>query len=84
MDVCRGGTVPAGSTSITFTNHHTEPCVITGCLMPGWPAINPVIPAEQNGIPGAATVQLAAIVRPGTYPYLASCCPNAKPVIIVQ
>jgi hypothetical protein len=84
MDVCKGGTVPPGTTSITFINHHPEACAITGCHMPGWPAVNPVIPAEQNGVPGTATIQLAAIVRPGSYPYLASCCPNARPVIIVQ
>jgi hypothetical protein len=85
MDVCKGGTVPPGATSITFTNHHAEPCTITGCKVPGWPPNSPIIPAEQNGVPGRVTVELAArSAVPGKYPYLASCCPNANPVIIVQ
>ena len=83
MDVCKGGTVSAGSTSIRLTNNHPEPCAITGCEMPGWPA-NLVVPAEQNGVPGTLTVQLAARVAPGTYPYQASCCPESHPKIIVQ
>lgn len=84
MDVCKGGTIGPGATSITFTNDHSEPCTITGCNMPGWPANNPVVPAEQNGVPGTLTIQLAASVRSGTYPYQASCCPESHPKIIVQ
>ena len=85
IDVCKGGTVPAGATSITFVNYHPEPCTISGCKMPGWPPANPVIPAEQNGVPGKLTIQLAArLAVPGKYPYLASCCPGAHPVITIQ
>lgn len=84
MDVCEGGTVRTGGTSITFTSHHPVPCTITGCKMPGWPAKKPAVPAEHNGVSGTLTVQLAAIVPPGTYPYQASCCTESHPVIKVQ
>jgi hypothetical protein len=84
MDVCKGATISAGSTSITFTNNHSEPCAITGCNMPGWPANNLVVPAEQNGVPGTLTVQLSVVVPKRTYPYQASCCPESHPKIIVQ
>jgi hypothetical protein len=84
MDICKGGTISVGSPSITLTNHHPEPCAITGCNMPGWPANKPVVPAEQNGIPGTLTIQLAATIPPGTYVYDASCCPGSHPTIKVQ
>jgi hypothetical protein len=74
MDVCEGGTIPGGATSITFTNNHSEPCTITGCKMPGWPPTNPVIPAASNGVPGRLVVQLPLAVPPGSYTYMASCC----------
>jgi hypothetical protein len=74
MDICKGGTVAPGATSITFTNHHPVACTITSCTLPGWPAAAPVVPAEKNGVPGELTVQLVAIVQPGTYIYTASCC----------
>jgi hypothetical protein len=84
IDVCKGGTIPAGATSFTFVNHHTEPCTISGLKMPGWPPTNPVIPAEQNGVPGQLTIQLSVMPAPGKYAYLASCCPGAHPVITIQ
>jgi len=84
MDVCVGGTVRAGATSITFTNPRPEPCTITGCKIPGWPPNPPTVPAAQGGTPGKLVIQLAERGPSGTYPYSVSCCPDAHPVIKLE
>ncbi len=48
MDVCDGGTINSGSTSITFTNNKTSSCTITSCTLAGWPTTDPVVPAKQG------------------------------------
>jgi hypothetical protein len=95
MNVCDGGTISGGVTSITFTNPSTTTIyTITNCVstsngqtMPGWPATDPAIPKAQNGVAGTHTVQLAVAAQPGnTYQYTPSPqCPQATaPKIIVQ
>src|SRR4051812_27609377 len=59
MDVCAGGTIGAGATSIEFINHHTEDCTITYCNMPGWPTTNQIVPKKVGSVPGKLTVQLS-------------------------
>ncbi len=85
MDVCAGGTINAGATTVTFENHHPESCTISGCTMPGWPTSDPVVPAQQGGHPGTLTVQLSQPAVVGDYPYTASCCKKRTgPQIKVQ
>jgi hypothetical protein len=85
MDICNGGTISAGSSSITFTNDHAEACTITSCTIAGWPATDPVIPAKQGSTPGSKTVQLSVAAAVGSYTYVASCCSKRNnPVIKVQ
>jgi hypothetical protein len=85
MDICAGGTISAGATSITFTNHHAEACTITGCSMPGWPTVPPQIPGKQGSNPGTGVVNLSVAAQPGNYPYTPDCCPQGgAPVIKVQ
>jgi hypothetical protein len=85
MDVCAGGTINAGATSITFTNHHPEDCTITGCDMPGWPTTDPVIPGKQGSTPGSLAVDLSTPATQGTYDYTPDCCDEETgPQIKVQ
>jgi hypothetical protein len=88
MDICAGGTINSGATSITFTNNHAVPCNITSCSLPGFPTIPPnvVVPARVGSQPGTKTVQLdpPPTVK-GDYPYTADCCDQLTgPVIKVQ
>jgi hypothetical protein len=88
MDICAGGTINSGSTSITFTNNHHVPCNITSCSLPGFPAIPPivVVPARVGSNPGTKTVPLnppPTVKR--DYPYTPDCCDKETgPVIKVQ
>jgi hypothetical protein len=93
MNVCDGGTISGGVTSILFTNPNTTSYTITSCkdangnTMPGWPATNPVIPAAQNGVSGSHTVQLAVAAISGkSYVYTPSpsCTIGTNPTIRVQ
>lgn len=85
MDVCAGGTISVGANSVTFENHHTEACTISGCTMPGWPTTNPVVPAKSGDTPGTLTVDLSTRAVKGDYPYTASCCrKKTGPAIKVQ
>ena len=85
MDICGGGTIGVGATSISFTNDHTESCTISGCTMPGWPTTDPVIPAKQGPTPGSGTVNLSAPATAGEYSYSPSCCKKrTDPTIKVQ
>ena len=85
MDVCAGGTISVGSTSITFTNDHTVKCTITSCDMPGWPTTAPVIPKRQGGTAGRAVVNLNPPATAGCYTYTPDCCgPETNPTIKVQ
>jgi hypothetical protein len=79
MDICAGGTINAGATSITFTNHHPQPCTITSCNMPGWPTTPPVIN------PPSGVVYLSTPAQLGTYNYTPDCCDElTAPQIKVQ
>jgi hypothetical protein len=79
MDICAGGTLSAGSTSVNFTNNHPESCTITSCNMPGWPTTPPVIPH------GGGTVHLTQPAPRGTYNYTPDCChKRTGPQIKVQ
>ncbi len=85
MDVCAGGKVSPGATSITFTNNHPEQCTITSCDMPGWPTTDPVISGRQNSNPGTGTVDLTQPASVGTYTYIPNCCrKKTNPTIKVQ
>lgn len=85
MDICAGGTINAGATSITFTNHHMEQCTITSCGLPGWPTTPPVVPGKQGNNPGTKVVDLTTPATVGNYPYTPNCCPQAgSPEIKVQ
>jgi len=85
MDICAGGTVNAGVTSISFTNDHPVPCTITSCDMPGWPKKPPVIPKRKGGTPGQGTVNLTQPAPAGEYDYTPDCCHNdTNPTIKVQ
>ena len=82
MDVCAGGTISAGATSITFTNHHTSSCTISGCNMPGWPTTDPVVPGKQGSTSGTLVVNLSTPAVVGNYPYAPNCCDQATPPAI--
>lgn len=87
--VCNDGSISRNASSITFVNYGQVPCTITSCGVPGWPSPpkpNPVVPAEQNGVPGTVTVQLDSQTQPGTYPYTSDCCGQRQmpPKIVVS
>jgi hypothetical protein len=82
MDVCAGGTISAGATSITFTNDHHEDCTITSSDMPGWPTTDPVIPKRQHGTPGTGVVYLTTPATVGDYDYTPDCCSDETPPTI--
>jgi len=94
MNVCDGGTISGGVTSILFTNtSNTTSYTITSCkdsngnTMPGWPATDPVIPMASGGVNGTHTVQLSVAAISGKqYSYTPNpLCPNnLPPKIIVQ
>lgn len=85
MDVCAGGTISVGANSVTFENHHTETCTLSGCDMPGWPTTDPVVPAKSGETPGTLIVNLSTPAVAGNYPYSASCCKKRTgPEIKVQ
>jgi len=94
MDVCDGGTISGGSSSITFTNSHTTQFTIntptnvnTGTDMPGWPATAPVVPAAHNGTAGSKVVQLSVNAQSNnTYEYTTTpACPQGtNPRIVVS
>jgi hypothetical protein len=80
MDICGGGTVGVGATSISFTNDHNEDCTITSCTLPGWPTTDPVITAKST-----QPVNLTQPATAGDYTYTPSCCrKRTNPVIKVQ
>ncbi len=85
MDICAGGTVSVGTTSISFTNNHQQ-CTITSCTMPGWPTTAPVIPGKQGSTPGTGTVQLSIpAAAGGPYTYTPDCCKKeTNPTIKVE
>jgi hypothetical protein len=88
MDVCAGGTINKGASSITFTNDHPVACNITSCSLPGFPTIPPnvVVPAKVGSRPGTKPVQLnPPPTVAGDYPYSPDCCDKeTNPVIKVQ
>jgi hypothetical protein len=86
MNVCDGGTISGGVTSIPFTNTSTTTSyTITSCkdssgnTMPGWPSTNPVIPMASGGVNGSHTVVLSVAAISGKeYTYITSpLCPQA-------
>jgi hypothetical protein len=82
MDICAGGTISIGATSITFTNNHTVPCNITSCNLPGFPSIPPnvQVPARVGSQPGTKTVTLnPPPTVAGTYTYTPDCCDQGTP-----
>ena len=88
MDICAGGTISIGTTSITFTNNHTVACNITSCNLPGFPTIPPnvQVPARVGSQAGSKTVTLNPPPSvAGTYTYAPDCCdPGTPPEIKVQ
>jgi len=85
MDVCAGGTISTTTNSITFVNHHPEPCDLGSCDLPGWPTTDPVVPAAANGVAGTLTLQLSPPTAKGGYPYSPDCCDDeTNPQIKVQ
>lgn len=90
MQVCDGGTIQGGVTSITFTNSsttvaytiNTPKSTSNGSNMPGWPATAPVIAKASTTV-----VQLAVSAQSGnTYEYTTTpACPIAtNPKIVVS
>ena len=85
MDVCDGGTINSGSTSVSFTNNKTQACTITSCTLAGWPTTDPVVPAKQGTTPGSLVVQLSVAAQVGTYTYTPNCCAKrTNPTIKVE
>ena len=94
MNVCDGGTVSSGITSIPFTNtSNTTAYTITSCkdangnTMPGWPTTDPVIPKASGGVNGSYTVVLSVATISGKqYSYIPNpvCPTNTPPKIVVQ
>jgi hypothetical protein len=82
MDICAGGKVSIGATSITFTNDHPKDCTITSCDMPGWPTTDPVILKRKGGTPGSGVVYLNPPATKGTYTYTPDCCGDETPPTI--
>lgn len=84
ISVCDGGTLPAGSTSITFYNNQPYTIYVDDLGLPGFPQSFPVPPA-QGGNNGTAT-QAIQPAQAGTYSYTTSpqCKGNTPPVIKVQ
>ena len=82
MDICAGGSISVGATSITFKNDHNVDCTITSCELPGFPPPPVVIPAKST-----RTVPLnpPPTVK-GDYEYTPDCCgkKETNPVIKVQ
>ncbi len=80
MDICAGGTISIGATSISFTNNHDEDCTITSCTMAGWPTTAPVITHKQT-----QSVPLSTPATKGDYTYTPNCCKKrTDPTIKVQ
>jgi len=85
MDVCAGGTISTTTNSITFENHHPQPCNLGSCTIPGWPTPNPVVPARANGVAGTWILQLSPPIPKNDYPYHPNCCDKqTDPAIKVQ
>jgi len=85
MDVCGGGTISVGATSITFENHHADDCTLSDCNLPGWPTTSPVVPKKVGGTAGTLTVPLNPPAVAGDYTYSPSCCTKrTNPTIKVQ
>jgi hypothetical protein len=85
IDLCAGGTVSAGSTTITFTNHRPNACTITGLgnLLSCGNSFS--VPAKANGVNGTITCTILSNAAAGRYPYSSSCCDDeTNPVIIMQ
>jgi hypothetical protein len=93
FDVCAGGTVSAGETSITFTNHRSNSCTLSDngtanslLALTGDSSI--VVPAKSGTPPvnGTKTVDILSAATPGTYTYSSACCDRKKqnPSIIYQ
>lgn len=85
MDICGEKTLPAGSTSLTFNNHHQKACNITGLNLPNASPAGPnySVPGKSGSNPGTLTITFTSTA--GRYPYTADCCPqNTQPVIIIQ
>jgi hypothetical protein len=84
ITVCSSGTISHTDQAISFVNSDSAACTITSCNLPGWPSgLQPVVPAEQNGILGEVIIPLTTTPTPGTYQYTSDCCPNAGPPDIV-
>jgi hypothetical protein len=92
FDVCAGGTVSAGNTTITFTNHRTETCTVSDdgsakslSALTGNSSV--LVPAKSGNPPvdGSVTLNILTSATPGTYTYSASCCKKrTNPAIIYQ
>jgi hypothetical protein len=83
IDLCAGGTASAGSTTITFTNHRTSACTITGLgdLLDCGNSFS--VPAKANGVNGTVTCNIKSGAAPGTYTYSSTCCDDeTNPAII--
>jgi hypothetical protein len=85
FDLCAGGTAGAGSTTVTFTNHRTSACTITGLgdLLDCGNSFS--VPAKANGVNGTVTCNIKSGATAGTYTYSSSCCDQeTNPAIIYQ
>ena len=85
IDLCAGGTVSAGSTTITFTNHRPTQCTINGLGSLLNCGNSFPVPAKANGVNGTVTCTILPGAPAGRYPYSSSCCDDeTNPVIIMQ
>jgi hypothetical protein len=92
FDVCAGGTVSAGNTTITFTNHRAESCTVSddgsGMSLSTLTGNSSVVVPAKGGTPpvdGSVTLNILTTATPGTYTYSASCCKKrTNPSIILS
>jgi hypothetical protein len=81
FDLCAGATASAGSTTLTFTNHRSHSCTITG--------LGNLVDCGNSFVVDAKsskTCNILSNAAAGTYPYSSPCCdgPDTNPVIIMQ
>lgn len=85
-DVCSGGTVSKADSSFTFTNHHTQACVVNFVTTPPGANSSYTVPAKSGSTPGTAVVNYTSGTT-GDYPYTKPSCCGAEmtnPAIKIQ
>lgn len=86
FDLCAGATASAGSTTLTFTNHRSNTCTITGLGSLVDCGNSFTVPAQSGGVAGSKTCNILTTATAGTYSYSSSCCDTREtnPSIVYQ